>query len=172
MSLNPSCNSVQGKPFPTLGDPPFRLERLTIAKSELLEAFPEATFDIIKSQTIEVYREGSEPHRLARMGISFGVQAKEEDIENITVFDALGHSHGWAFRRAWYYWVCTTDENNAIPETTAQELNKVWGEQVRAEGFAGGISDLHGPMSSYHVDTLEGLKALAKVIHAQAEEDF
>jgi len=71
----------------------------------------------------------------------------------------------WRFERAWYYWVCI---GPAIPIHIAEELHRTHGTVVRTDGFSGGEfpSERGGAfgVSCYHVDTLEGLIALADVI--------
>lgn len=76
----------------------------------------------------------------------------------------MGFWNGWRFTRAWYYWVC---EGPGIPFEDAMKLNEKFGKEVRVDGFAGGESPrrFHGlGVGHYHVDTLEGLKALADTI--------
>ena len=78
---------------------------------------------------------------------------------------------GWTFRRAWTYWVA---EGQGIPPTYAKKLFDSYGDTVRVEGngcaydpykynkgFAVGL---------YHVDSLEGLKALADTIKQVAKD--
>jgi len=77
----------------------------------------------------------------------------------------IGYLHGWEFKRAWYYWVA---KGPGIEITDAEELQKKFGTVVRANGDAG----CRGPRfwfkglacGMYHVDTPEGLKALADTI--------
>jgi hypothetical protein len=76
-----------------------------------------------------------------------------------------GFLYGWQFRRAWYYWIA---EGDGIPLEDAEKLHKDFGTQVRVEGHCGCPSPLEwkkgAPITSYHVDTKEGLKALAQTI--------
>jgi hypothetical protein len=80
------------------------------------------------------------------------------------VFGTIGP---WSFKRAWYYWVA---KGPGIPPVEADKLQESHGSEVRADGdcacrgprfwsqgFAAGV---------YHVDTEEGLKALADTIRS------
>ena len=83
---------------------------------------------------------------------------------NTSVIGTLDPS-GWGFRRAWYYWVA---DGPGIPPEIAEELHKEWGKEVRVEGHCGCPSPLEWrkgfAIGNYHIDTQEGLKALADVI--------
>ena len=78
----------------------------------------------------------------------------------------VGNLHGWGFRRAWYYWVAT---GPGIPCDVAMEL---WDrhKDVRVDGHCGSSSPLEWfkgfSVGHYHVDTLEGLIALADTIRS------
>lgn len=78
---------------------------------------------------------------------------------------ALGTLHGWKFTRAWYYWVA---EGPGIPHEVATELYHSHGKEARVAGdCACRPPELwyHGlGVGMYHVDTPEGLKALADAI--------
>ena len=71
----------------------------------------------------------------------------------------------WSFERAWYYWIA---RGPGISPRYAQELYLTHGTSVRVEGHAGCVSPLEYnkgfAVGSYHVDTAEGLKALADTI--------
>lgn len=77
----------------------------------------------------------------------------------------VGVLHGWEFKRAWYYWVC---KGPGIEISEAQVLQDNYGKVVRANGDAacrGPLIWFHGlACGSYHVDSPEGLKALADTI--------
>lgn len=77
----------------------------------------------------------------------------------------VGHLSGWSFKRAWYYWVAT---GPGIPPEIAERLHATHGREVRVEGHCGCPSPLewaHGfAIGSYHVDTNDGLKALADTL--------
>ena len=77
----------------------------------------------------------------------------------------IGELHGWGFQRAWYYWVA---EGPGIPSDVAMKLHETHGKEVRVAGHCGCPSPLewyHGfAVGLYHVDTPEGLKALADAI--------
>lgn len=73
----------------------------------------------------------------------------------------------WSFTRAWYYWVA---EGPGLPVELAEQLHAQHGHVVRVDGFAGGICPRERykgrGVGHYHVDTVEGLKALADAIQA------
>lgn len=77
----------------------------------------------------------------------------------------VGGIKAWGFRRAWYYWCAS---GPGIPPDIATALHKRHGTKVRVNGNAGcpsPLEDNHGfAVGSYHVDNLEGLKALADTI--------
>ena len=77
----------------------------------------------------------------------------------------MGTLYKWKFERAWYYWVA---EGPGIPPSYANELHKKHGKEVRVEGHCGCPSPLEWyegfAVGSYHVDTQEGLNALAETI--------
>lgn len=76
-----------------------------------------------------------------------------------------GSLHGWRFKRAWYYWVC---EGPGIEVEAAEKLHAEFGNDVRVDGHCGCPSPREWfkglACGSYHVDSQEGLKALADVI--------
>jgi hypothetical protein len=88
----------------------------------------------------------------------------------------VGHIGAWKFERAWYYWVVN---GPGLPLEYAVPLDHEWGKQVRADGDCAcrgaAFWGKGQPISMYHVDTQEGLKALADVIKksiAEALEKF
>ncbi len=80
----------------------------------------------------------------------------------------LGELCGWRFDRAWYYWIA---KGPGIPCDRAMEL---WrspdGKAVRVDGHCAAPSPeewFHGfAVGHYHVDTAEGLAALASLLKA------
>lgn len=78
---------------------------------------------------------------------------------------------GWGFRRAWYYWVA---EGPGIPPSYAAVLHEAHGTDVRVAGHCGCPSPLEWhkgfAVGLYHVDTAEGLKALADTIRQVAAD--
>lgn len=76
-----------------------------------------------------------------------------------------GGLHGWSFERAWYYWRAN---GPGIPIDEATDLDMRHGRVVRANGDCA----CRGPLfwnkglatGSYHVDSQEGLNALADTI--------
>jgi hypothetical protein len=81
-----------------------------------------------------------------------------------------GYLHGWTFERAWYYWMCS---GPGIDVETAEVLHAAHGRVVRVAGHCGCPSPREWfkglACGSYHVDTPEGLKALAATIRALVE---
>ena len=86
----------------------------------------------------------------------------------------IGHidSSGWGFERAWTYWVCT---GPGIPLEDAMKLHADYGQVVRVSGHCGCPTPLKWykgfGVGLYHVDTLEGLKALADTIRQIMERN-
>lgn len=82
----------------------------------------------------------------------------------------LGALHGWTFTRAWYYWIA---EGPGIPHEEATDL---WNLNlgVRVDGHCANPSPLEWfkglAVGYYHVDTAEGLKALADTIKSLVEK--
>jgi len=83
-----------------------------------------------------------------------------------------GHLYGWKFTRGWRYWIA---EGSGLPMDLAEELHSTHGQFVRVDGHAGaphprdwgkGFS-----IGTYHVDTHEGLKALAETIRKVKKEN-
>lgn len=115
----------------------------------------------------ELEQAGINVHRLPE---SF----RESHPEMRTVI--VGGLHGWEFRRAWYYWIAT---GPGIPLDAAETLQASHGQEVRANGDC----VCRGPLfwnngfgtGSYHVDTQEGLNALAdtlrRIVRPDAREE-
>lgn len=76
-----------------------------------------------------------------------------------------GDLHGWTFKRAWYYW---TAEGPGIDVDAAEILHSTHGQVVRVAGHCGcpRPSEWYKGLAcgNYHVDTPDGLKALADTI--------
>jgi hypothetical protein len=169
MGLNPSCNNVEGKPLPVLGDPPFSAEHAEIAMNELLRFIPIADLRFKNTTSMhKIFKKGSKGHAMGRCGISCYYEGQENDVEDVELVRVEAEAYNWTFYRAWYYWVCGT-RHNPISEKAAKELNDAMGGQVRVNGFAGGTS-VDGVVDSYHVDTLDGLKALLEMIRDEQED--
>lgn len=71
----------------------------------------------------------------------------------------------WAFRRAWNYWVA---QGPGLPLDVAQRLHKVYGREIRVNGDctcpAPEESFRGFGVGLYHIDTQQGLMALAFAI--------
>jgi hypothetical protein len=82
-----------------------------------------------------------------------------------------GSLFGWCFTRVWCYWIC---EGPGINVDTAERLHKSHGEVVRVDGHCGSPNprDQHHGLAcgKYHVDSPDGLKALADAIKGLVEE--
>jgi hypothetical protein len=66
----------------------------------------------------------------------------------------------FGFQRASSYYAVRGSQN--LPQYPALLLNNRWGQEVRIGGDSGGRLDVPQPgVSSWHVDTLDGLQALA-----------
>jgi hypothetical protein len=80
---------------------------------------------------------------------------------------AVGSLSGWTFERRWYYW---TAEGPGIPCDIAERLHASHGKEVRVEGHCGCPSPREWrkgfAIGSYHVDTQEGLNALADTLRS------
>lgn len=87
--------------------------------------------------------------------------------------DSIGHLPcGWGFQRAWYYWVC---KGPGLPIEDAEKLHEKFGTVVRV---AGDCTSPHPReyykgfgVGAYHVDSPEGLKALADTLKAVVERN-
>ena len=84
-----------------------------------------------------------------------------------------GILHGWQFKRAWYYWAC---EGPGIEVSAADMLHAGFGKEVRVAGNCGCPSPREWfkglAVGHYHVDTQEGLKALADTIKSLVESSL
>lgn len=80
---------------------------------------------------------------------------------------AVGELSMWSFQRAWYYWIA---EGPGLPVEIAEKLHEKHGQVVRVDGHCGCPSPrewFHGfGVGLYHVDTQEGLNALAEAIRS------
>ncbi len=83
----------------------------------------------------------------------------------------LGDLCGWSFRREWIYWVA---DGPGIALEPATKLHEAHGTEVRVNGHCGCPSPLEQfngfAVGKYHVDTVEGLKALADTIRLVAKD--
>lgn len=79
----------------------------------------------------------------------------------------MGVLHGWQFKRAWHYWMA---EGPGIEWAAAEALHANHGNAVRVNGHCGCPSPTEQykglAVGNYHVDTPDGLKALADTIKA------
>ena len=84
----------------------------------------------------------------------------------------LGQLGSWGFSRAWYYWIAT---GPGIPPEDAKRLHDKNGHACRVDGHAGApdpIEHCRGfAVGCYHVDTQNGLNALANTIREVLERN-
>jgi len=82
----------------------------------------------------------------------------------------IGGFGKWTFKRAWHYWVA---KGPGIPPEYANKLHEKHGKVVRVDGHCGHPSPKEWfkgfAVGHYHVDTQEGLCALADTIRAIME---
>ena len=90
----------------------------------------------------------------------------------------IGFLPGWSFRRAWYYWVATASDGVSLPFDAADRLHKDHGNDVRVSGHCGAPAPREwynkpwfNGVPLYHVDTQDGLNALADAIRKVAGDD-
>ena len=83
----------------------------------------------------------------------------------------IGSLHKWTFTRYWRYWVAT---GPGIPPEYANNLHERFGDTVRVDGHCGCPSPdewFQGfAVGHYHVDSQDGLRALADTIKAVFED--
>jgi len=91
-------------------------------------------------------------------------------------FSYVGILDGWTFTRAWRYWVARAEET-VLFFGLADELHVSHGNEVRVSGhgLAPAPREWYDQpwsigVSLYHVDTQEGLNALADAIRKQTRE--
>ena len=88
-------------------------------------------------------------------------------------YTLTGRLADWKFSRAWFYWMANAE--NGLPLNVAKELHKreysvkgdrepeTFGQVIRVDGDCGCPAPT-GSVMSYHVDSQEGLNALAGAI--------
>lgn len=99
---------------------------------------------------------------LAKAGIpAFDIDLLKSPEVRATIIGALTFAGGQevVLVRAWTYWVVHLKE--PLPSERAQALNLNWRGSVRVDGYAGGKDPNSHGAYSYHVDSQEGLNALA-----------
>ena len=83
----------------------------------------------------------------------------------------MGWLHGWRFERSWRYWIA---KGPGIPPVYAEDLHRSHGKEVRVDGNCTCPSPrewMNGfAVGLYHVDSQEGLNALAKTIRRVVED--
>jgi len=142
----PSNTTVKGQRFPNYAG---RNDVDDLLKKELIDAG-------IKPETWDFLKDKGEVNSSIR-----GTLCPAPDMPRC----------GWVFERRWYYWVA---EGLGIPPEYAEKLHKTHGQVVRVEGHCGCPSPLEYnkgfAVGLYHVDTPEGLKALADTIKQVAKD--
>lgn len=109
---------------------------------------------------------------------------KIDSPEGECQYTLIGKLNNWIFTRAWYYWVCTTNEKG-IPLNIALKMHNKqypdqmfdheqekgnYGNSIRVGGHCGCPSPVEyggtsGFITSYHIDTQEGLNEFARVLN-------
>ena len=127
-----------------IGDPPFDFgfEKVGIILNEINMVMPGAPFSINVSTNTDY--EGNKRK----------------------VFQVVVRYCGWELSRSWRYWMASSVVG--LPQASAEKLNTDWGEDVRVDGFAGGMP-VTGDVKSYHIDSLDGLRAFARAIEREAK---
>lgn len=109
---------------------------------------------------------------LGEAGIEIVEGPKSQGEVQYTLTGKLGD---WNFDRAWYYWMACAQNGNGLPFAVATELHnkeysiegeqesRKYGKVIRVGGCAG-APEPSGDISSYHIDSQEGLNALAGAI--------
>jgi len=95
--------------------------------------------------------------------------------ERTEVFTNITGSLGtWKFTRAWRYWVATSPEGLRI--TLAESLHYYLGRSARANGDAAcrgpQVSSESSRTQGYHLDSQDGLNALASTIRKQLHKEW
>jgi hypothetical protein len=166
--MNPSCNLVEGVGFQSFGDPSFTSDWKAIALAELLAAGLPRGSSIVTTKEVEVYKPDSEAATLAACGIILPDACARSETMWIETHEVTAKAYGWHFRRAWYYWVCATDDC-PVPAAVATELHVQHGRSVRTYGYAGGRAP-DGEIYSYHVDTPAGFKILVDLLKLEHDK--
>jgi hypothetical protein len=99
---------------------------------------------------------------------------QSEPVQDEVPAHFTGKLCGWTFVRAWYYWVA---HGPALPFKYAEPMHELIGKEVRVGGHCGCPApreyrthpDNEG-VTSYHVDTQEGLEILAAVLRKWQED--
>ena len=107
---------------------------------------------------------------------------KIDSPEGECAYTLIGKLKNWTFKRAWYYWMATTAEENAIPMPKALEMHNkkypdemfdhdqelgIYGKSIRVGGHCGCPSPKeYNVTDCYHIDTQEGLNEFARVINS------
>jgi hypothetical protein len=101
--------------------------------------------------------------------ISFECLRNQGEVKT-AVIGQIGEGHvSWGVTRAWSYWVA---KGPGLPIEISERLYESHGQVVRVDGHCGCPSPSYMggfAVSLYHVDTPEGLKALADAIKGVQE---
>jgi hypothetical protein len=155
------------KGFLNLGDPPFSTASKDAALAELLQAGIPRGATMFTTKEIEVYKPDSEAAALGRCGITIPGACARSETMWIEVHSVTAEAYGWEFRRNWYYRVCFT-KRHPVPLAAASKLFASHGSQVRTDGSCACPAP-NSSVSSYHVDSPAGLKALIALLKQEHE---
>ena len=88
----------------------------------------------------------------------------------------IGILNGWTFKRAWYYWVARAGDGTILPFEIADRLHEQHGQEVRVSGHCccpapreWYSKPWYFGVPLYHVDSQEGLNALAEAIRLSTQ---
>ena len=95
---------------------------------------------------------------------AFYVTPRRELEVKATVVGFLHFENGLmvSFTRGWAYWVVHL--SSPVTQSDALDLNTIWSEEVRVDGYAGGTEPSEDGVTTYHVDTPAGLEAFVRFL--------
>ncbi len=148
-------DKIPHKVFPNLARSPLRYAFLKPDGQRIAEEWsPSVVQDVTDTCTSELQAAGINVSRWPSVS---------GEVPSLVV----GALSGWFFKRLWYYW---SAEGPGIPPEIAERLHATHGKEVRVEGHCGCPSPLEWrkgfAIGSYHVDTQEGLNALADALRS------
>jgi hypothetical protein len=150
------------------GDPPHLIEHALQAFEELERAgVPTGDISFVPSAT-EVYDPEHPATKVLKTGV--WIRGAMDGVPKVKQWRARveGKVGAWTIARRWYYWSAS---GGLIPWHEAMALNDHWYDQVRIDGYGGGLRHpeaFYGRakqgVESYHIDTQEGLDAFVHLI--------
>lgn len=111
------------------------------------------------------------PQELKDAGIEVYTMSTLVSAKGEVPTKCFGLLNGWVFKRAWYYWVAKAGSGVALSFDVAETLHEKHGQDVRVAGHCCAPAprewykeSWHVGVPLYHVDSQEGLNALAAAI--------